>query len=132
MAERIREPIWQCLRLGFSNFEIHLADMGCLLGIHSGLQVGFLQKVAPARVTVFGALASLEVLDLELGVVPSLDDGYDSPGLIGPNVVADDGKRSFGFVARQRHPTGNAFRDIFILIEPRARPLVAVAGTLFC
>lgn len=92
MAERIREPIWQCLRLGFSNFEIHLADMGCLFGIHSGLQVGFLQKVAPARVAVFRALTSLEALDFEFGVVPSLDNGRDSPGLIGPDVVTDNGK----------------------------------------
>jgi hypothetical protein len=105
--------------------------MGGLLGTHSSLQAGFLHKVAPARVTVFRTLTGLEVLDFQFCVVLSLDDGYDSRGLIGPNVVADDGKASFGLVTCQRPPAGNALRGIFMMIEPRARPLVAVAGTPF-
>ena len=116
VAERIRQLIWQCLSLGFSIFEIHLAEIGGLFGVHSGLQVGLFREVAPARMAVFCALARLEMLHFELGVVPALYNSDDSPGLIGPDVVADDGKRSFGFVAGQRHPNGSSFRDILTMI----------------
>ena len=63
------------LSLGFAKFQIYLTEAGCLLGIHSGFQVSFFQKITPTFVPVFRALLDLETFEGRLGVSFSLDDG---------------------------------------------------------
>jgi len=81
--------IWNCLR--FPHFQLHLTEVGSLGWIHSGLEVGFLYKVPPSGVTIFRALSGFKVLDSDLGVFLALDYQHHSPGLVGPDVVANDG-----------------------------------------
>ena len=102
---------WNLIRasLRFANFQLHLPQVGGLGRIHSCLQVGLLYKVAPAGMTIFRALPGFEMLHPDLGIVLALDHQHHSPGLVGPDVVANDGVGSLGFFACQKFPRARAW-----------------------
>ncbi len=66
-------------------------SIGGLGGIHSGLEVGFLNEVAPAGVTIFRTLAGFEVLHFKFGVFLAFDHQHHPTRLVSPDVMADDG-----------------------------------------
>lgn len=88
--------------LGLSNFQFHLTKVGGFLRVGSGHQFALFQKVAPAQLPVFRALTNFELPHGRFRILPALDHPYDSTGLIGPDVVADNGVTGSGFVACQK------------------------------
>jgi hypothetical protein len=93
------------LRLTLAGLEIGLAAMRGFDRVGSGLDLGLLREITPARVAIFRTLAVFELFDGGLGVVLSADDLNHPAGLIRPNVMADNGVGKCRFVARrQRAP----------------------------
>jgi len=131
LARRVgdRHLIWLSLRL--SHFQLHLAKVGGFGWIHSGLQVGFFNKVTPAGVTVFRALPGFEVFDPDLSVLPALDYEHDSSGLVSPDIMPDDGVGSFRFVACQRHPFNRWEKFEFWYVQITCPPVGCRGGHAF-
>src|SRR5450755_129314 len=93
------------LRLALAGLEVGLAAVGSVDGAGAGLDLGLFRKIAPAGVTVFRALAVFVLLYGGLGTVLAADNLDHASGLIGADVVADDGVGKTGLVARrQRRP----------------------------
>ncbi|MFZ3212060.1 MAG: hypothetical protein WA188_11150, partial [Terriglobales bacterium] len=90
------------LGLSFADIHAHLPHRGGLLRVHAGLQIGFLQEVTPPRQAIGSALSTLEVLNRYLGFAATFDYGHDTAGLVGPQVVSNDGKRCCEFVSHQK------------------------------
>jgi len=88
------------LRLAFTAFEFGLTAVSRFDRIGPGLDFTLLQKIAPAGVAVFGTLACFEFLYRDLGRLLAADNLDYTSGLIGADVVADDGVRKCRFVAR--------------------------------
>ena len=73
MARRIGVGDLIRLGLGFANLKPRLAEIGGFLRIHSGLEVSWLQKIAPTCVTILGTLATFELQHAGLGTLSTLD-----------------------------------------------------------
>jgi len=74
-------------------FQFRLALMRGLGRVGTGLDPSLLDEVSPTGVAVFGGLAALVLLGSGLcGILTPRDLNYSS-GLVGANVVADDGVR---------------------------------------
>jgi hypothetical protein len=91
----------------FPNFQTSLAEVGSFLRVHARLKVRFFQKVAPTGVPVFRALCPFELDNRGLSLIFSPNHGHDTAGLIGSDIVSNNGVGSFGVVPRQRHTTNN-------------------------
>lgn|SRR5258708_902029 len=72
-----------------TEFQVALAGVGGLGGVHAGAEAGFFQEIAPAFVSVRRALAVLIFPHGGFGVLAALDDFDYSGRDIGPDVVAD-------------------------------------------
>jgi len=92
--------------LGFSTLQVCLTTVCSCCGIHSRLQVGLLEEVAPALVAVFRALARFQLSQCRLCVLPTLDYLDYTSGPVGPDVMANDDVGSTRFVACQRDSVG--------------------------
>jgi hypothetical protein len=122
---------WFRLSLRFAEFQIYLAEAGCLLWIHSGLEVSFFQEISPAFVPVFRTLLAFQTLERHFSVRFSLDDGHNATGNIGSQVIADYSEGAFGFVPHAEtpqvlHPSRCFFSISLVACPPfggRALPL---------
>jgi hypothetical protein len=92
--------------LGFANLQIPLPEVGGFGGVHSGPEFGFFEEVTPAFVAVGRALAFPELLHGRFGVLATVDHLDDARGLVGPDVMADEGVGSSGIVASQKFSVG--------------------------
>jgi hypothetical protein len=92
------------LGLAFAGFEVRLPPARGFGRAGAGLDLGLLRKIAPAGVAVFRALAHFVLLHRGLGIALAPDDLDHSPGLVGPDVVTDDGVGESRLVARQEDP----------------------------
>jgi hypothetical protein len=72
-----------------AEFEVALAGVGGLGGIHAGAEAGFFEEVAPAFVSVRRALAVLVFAHRGFGVLASLDDFDYSSRDIRAHIVAN-------------------------------------------
>ena len=88
---------------GFAVFEGDLAEVGGFLRIGAGFEVGLLEEIAPAGIAVLGVLTGLQVVESGLSGLESFGDFDDSAGLVGADVMPDDGVGGFGFFAGQRY-----------------------------
>jgi hypothetical protein len=79
-----------CGLFGFSQFEVSLAGVGRLAGIHAGSQTGFFEEIAPAFVGIGWTLTVLIFAHGSFGVLASLDNFDYAGGHVGANVVADE------------------------------------------
>jgi hypothetical protein len=71
-------------------------------GIGSGLEIYFLNEVAPAFVPIREVLGILKLLQLQFCVLLTPDHGDHPGGEVGADVVPDDGVRGGEFVACQK------------------------------
>ena len=74
---------------GFAKFEVPLAGVGGLDGVHAGSQTGFFQEESPAFVSVRRALTVLIFAHGQFRVLPAMDYFHHSSGHVGAHVVAD-------------------------------------------
>ena len=84
--------------LALAAFEFFLAMLGGFGGAGSGLDPGFFDEVSPAGVAVFGGLRVLVFLGGGFRALLAPRDLNDASGLVGTNVVADDGVSGRSFV----------------------------------
>ena len=75
--------------------------MGGLLGVHSWLQSGFFQEIAPAFMPVFWTLAIFEHAHGCRCGLPALRDLNDSSGFVSADVMPNDSVASLGFLVCQ-------------------------------
>ena len=73
-----------------AEFEVALAGVGGLDGVHASAQSGFFEEVTPAFVGVRRALAVLVFTHGGFGVLPALNDFDYSSGHIGADIVTDE------------------------------------------
>ena len=125
VAERGREAL-VLQGFGLASFELRLAKLSGLFGAGSGFEFGLFAEITPARLALFHALAVFVLLGRRLRVLFAFDNGCDSAGFIGANVVADDCVRGFEFFAGQ---TGSGMQLVLREDDSACRPQVRVAGT---
>lgn len=92
---------------GFANLQVSLAAVGGFDGIHAGPEFGFFQEVAPAFMGVGRGLTILVFAHGGFCVLAAVDHLDHSGGLVGTDVVADEGVGRSGFVAGQ---SGSVFQ----------------------
>jgi hypothetical protein len=81
-------------------------------GIGSSLEFSLLDEITPAFVAVGRTLAFFELLLCHFGVLLAFDDFDYARGLIGSDVMADDGIDCDGFFACQRGSVWGWFNSI--------------------